>query len=74
MCALAVLAIAAARPLPPAPLAQPPGSTGAQPAAWSDTGLVPASPDEPPPKAGSGPHSHDQQATLERWLEADPDR
>jgi SRSO17 transposase len=52
MCALALLAVAAARP--PAPLAQatgtiPAGAT-AQPAAWGDTGILPASADEPPPK------------------------
>jgi SRSO17 transposase len=53
MCALALLALAAARPLPPGPLAQAEGATptrAAQPAAWTDTGILPASADEPPPK------------------------
>jgi SRSO17 transposase len=54
MCALALLAIAAARPLPPAPLAQAasavPASAAAQPAAWADTGILPASADQPPPE------------------------
>ena len=53
MCALALLAVAAARPLPPAPLAQAaraiPDGTAAQPAAWADTGILPAGADEPPP-------------------------
>ena len=55
ICALALLAIAAARPQA-APL--PPGAaagstipdTAAQPAGWADTGILPASPDEPPPR------------------------
>ena len=51
MCALALLAVAAARP--PAPLAQAAGTTpagaAAQPAAWADTGILPASTDGPPP-------------------------
>ena len=53
MCALALLAVAAARPLPPAPLAQPPGTAPdlpAQPPAWADTGILPARADEPPPE------------------------
>src|SRR6266487_1845961 len=52
MCALALLAVAAARP--PAPLAQAagaiPAGAAAQPAAWADTGILPASADEPPPE------------------------
>jgi len=53
MCALAVLAVAAARPLPPAPL--PPAADGipagacTQPADWADTGALPANTDQPPP-------------------------
>ena len=53
MCALALLALAAARPLPPGPPAHAEGATpagAAQPAAWADTGILPASADEPPPK------------------------
>jgi SRSO17 transposase len=46
MCALAVLAVAAARP---APGSGPPG-TAAQPATWADTGILPASADQPPPQ------------------------
>ena len=53
MCALALLAVAAARPLLPAALAQAAGAipdgTAAQPAHWADTGILPASADEPPP-------------------------
>jgi SRSO17 transposase len=53
MCALALLAVAAARPAPPAPLLQAtdgasPG-TAAQPAGWADTGILPSSADQPPP-------------------------
>jgi len=51
MCALALLAVAAARP--PAPLAQTAGpipAAAAQPAAWADTGILPASADQPPPE------------------------
>jgi SRSO17 transposase len=49
MCALALLAVAAARP--PAPLAQTAGTIpAAQPAAWADTGILPASADQPPPE------------------------
>jgi SRSO17 transposase len=48
MCAQALLAIAAARPAPPA--AQPPGaSENQQPAAWRDTGKLPASAGDRPP-------------------------
>ena len=53
MCALALLAVAAARPRPPAPLAQAAcalSDDAAQPAAWADTGILPASADEPPPQ------------------------
>jgi SRSO17 transposase len=54
MCALAVLAVAAARQAPPAPLLQATdgiqGNPRAQPADWADTGILPASPDEPPPE------------------------
>jgi SRSO17 transposase len=50
MCALALLAVAAARPLPPAPLPQ---ATDAfppcQPADRADTGALPASAGQPPP-------------------------
>lgn len=51
MCALALLAVAAARP--PAPLAQAAGTTqaaAAQPAAWAGTGTLPASAYELPPR------------------------
>jgi SRSO17 transposase len=54
MSALALLAVAAARPQPPAPLAQAagaiPDAAAAQPAHWADTGTLPASADEPPPE------------------------
>ena len=54
MCALALLAVAAARPEPPAPLAQaadpPVPGPATQPAGWADTGILPAGADEPPPK------------------------
>jgi SRSO17 transposase len=53
MCALALLAVAAARPLPPAPLQQgtegSPASAGAQPADWADTGALPSSAGQKPP-------------------------
>jgi hypothetical protein len=53
MCALALLAVAAARPLPPAPLPQAAGvappAAAAQPADWADTGALPASAHQPPP-------------------------
>ena len=45
MCAQALLAVAAARPAPPA--AQPPAA--GQPQAWRDTGKLPASADDQPP-------------------------
>lgn len=54
MCALAMLAVAAARPEPPAPLTQaadpPVPRAAAQPVGWADTGILPASADEPPPE------------------------
>lgn len=55
ICALALLAVAAARPqaAPLTPGAATGGTaTGAagQPADWADTGILPASPDEPPPE------------------------
>jgi hypothetical protein len=52
MCALALLAVAAARPMPPAPL--PPAASAVpaagQPPAWADTGALPLSAHEPPPE------------------------
>jgi hypothetical protein len=48
MCAQALLAIAAARPAPPA--TQPPAASGTgQPEAWRDTGKLPATADGRPP-------------------------
>jgi SRSO17 transposase len=47
MCAQALLAIAAARPALPG--SDPPVSTAGQPAAWRDTGKLPASADDQPP-------------------------
>jgi SRSO17 transposase len=48
MCAQALLAIAAARPAPPA--GEPPAiGSAAQPAAWRDTGKLPASANDRPP-------------------------
>ena len=47
MCAQALLAIAAARPAPPA--AQPSDASSQQPAAWADTGKLPASASDQPP-------------------------
>ena len=53
LCALALLAAAAARPAA-APLTQAtgsiPASAGAQPASWADTGILPATAHEPPPE------------------------
>jgi SRSO17 transposase len=46
MSALAILAVAAARPQP----APPAPASGQQPGDWHDTGILPASADEPPPK------------------------
>jgi hypothetical protein len=45
MCAQALLAIAAARPAPPGTAAHAAG----QPAAWADTGKLPASAEDQPP-------------------------
>lgn len=51
MCALALLAVAAARPMLPAPLTQAANTVPvAQPPAWADTGALPLSADEPPPE------------------------
>jgi hypothetical protein len=47
MCAQALLAVAAARPAPVA--AGPAAVSAAQPAAWRDTGKLPASADDQPP-------------------------
>ena len=47
MCALALLAVAAA-PLPQA-AGTSPDATAVQPAGWADTGALPAGPDQPPP-------------------------
>ena len=53
MCALAVLAVAAARPLPPAPLRPDadaiPAGACTQPADWAGTGALPATTDQPAP-------------------------
>ena len=50
MCAQALLAIAAARPASPAPdAAAPAAGTAGQPAAWRDTGKLPATADDQPP-------------------------
>jgi SRSO17 transposase len=51
MCALALLAIAAASPQPAPPAAAGPApGTEQQPWHWRDTGILPASPDQPPPE------------------------
>ncbi len=50
LCALAVLAAAAARPAPLTQHGGTPASASTQPAAWADTGVLPASPDQPPPE------------------------
>jgi hypothetical protein len=51
MAALAVLAVAAARPQPALPAAAGSVSgTGQQPRDWAGTGIPPARPDEPPPE------------------------
>jgi SRSO17 transposase len=53
MCAQALLAVAAARPAPPA--AEPPAPGGnQQPAAWRDTGKLPATADDQPPGDAPG--------------------
>jgi len=53
MCAQALLAVAAARPAPPGPDPLPADSKR-QPAAWRDTGKLPASADDKPPGDGPG--------------------
>jgi SRSO17 transposase len=55
MCALALLAVASARPhagplTPDPPPGSVPASDGAQPAAWADTGILPASAHQSPPE------------------------
>jgi SRSO17 transposase len=54
LCALALLAIAAARPaaapLTPGTGGTVPDAAAAQPADWAGTAILPASPDEPPPE------------------------
>jgi SRSO17 transposase len=53
MCALALLAVAAARPLPPAPSPQAARAipdNAAQPTAWAGTGILPASAGAAPPE------------------------
>jgi SRSO17 transposase len=51
MCALAILAAAAARPQPAPPTAAGPVTgTNQQPGAWRDTGILPASAHQPPPE------------------------
>jgi SRSO17 transposase len=53
MCAQALLAVAAARPAPPA--SEPPAAgSAAQPAAWRDTGKLPASTNDRPPGDNPG--------------------
>ena len=49
MCALALLAVAAARPPAPAQPPRPASGTAQAPWHWRDTGILPASPDGPPP-------------------------
>ena len=49
MCALALLAVAAARPQPALPATAAPG-TDHQPRDWAGTGILPASAHEPPPQ------------------------
>ena len=50
MCAQALLAVAAARPVPPGRTGDDPPTAGAgQPAAWRDTGKLPTTADDPPP-------------------------
>src|SRR5260370_9954450 len=51
MCAQPLLAIAAARPAPPA---AEPSASSQQPAAWADTGKLPASPSDQPPADDPG--------------------
>ena len=52
MCALALLAVAAARPLPPSPLPQAADGTQSRaesPRDWADTGALPSSAHQKPP-------------------------
>ena len=49
MSALAVLAVAAARPTPSAPMLPTQAGAASQPADWADTGILPASADKSPP-------------------------
>ena len=49
MCAQALLAIAAARPAPPAAAASPPPAATGSPPAWRDTGKLPATAGDRPP-------------------------
>ena len=51
MCAQALLAVAAARqaPAPPPGESRAPAGSSAQPAAWRDTGKLPATPGDRPP-------------------------
>jgi hypothetical protein len=48
MCAQALLAVAAARPVPPA-AESPAAGTAGQPEAWRDTSKLPATADDQPP-------------------------
>jgi SRSO17 transposase len=51
MSALAILAVAAARPRPALPAAAGPApGAGQQPRGWRDTGILPATADQPPPE------------------------
>jgi SRSO17 transposase len=50
MCALALLAVAAARPPAPAPPAAPASGAAQAPWHWRETGILPATADEPPPQ------------------------
>jgi hypothetical protein len=52
VCAQALLAVSAARPAPAA--GDPPATTAGQPAAWRDTGKLPASANDRPPGADPG--------------------
>ena len=52
MCAAAVLAVAAARPAPDS--GTPAASSNGQPAAWADTGKLPATADDDPPGTEAG--------------------
>jgi hypothetical protein len=50
MCALALLAVAAARPPALAPPAAPASGAAQEPWHWHETGILPATADEPPPQ------------------------